>query len=280
MPDELRDIQAFYDGEPEREDSRLREHQLEFDLTWRFVEEHLPPGARVLDLGAATGGYAIPLAERGHFVTAVDLSPELIDIGRRRVEEAGLTDRVELVVADARDLSSVPGIDYDAVLMLGPLYHLVEEEDRRLALREARTRLRDGGLLLSASLSRLGVLGDILKRAPDWIQNQAEVRSLLDHGKRPDDAPLGGFRGYFASVDEVTPLHESEGFEVILLAGVEPAISADDESYNQLQKTDRMLWLDLLREISTEPSILGASRHLLYIGRKASDLVNCPPAAV
>ena len=54
----------------------------------------------------------------------------------------------------------------------------------------------------------------------------------------------------------------------VLLAGVEPAISADDESDNKLEGEQRRLWLDLLFEISTEPSIIGASRHLLYIGKK------------
>jgi hypothetical protein len=52
------------------------------------------------------------------------------------------------------------------------------------------------------------------------------------------------------------------------VAGVEPAISAEDENYNKLQGKQRQLWLDLLYEMSTEKSIIGASRHLLYIGKK------------
>ena len=55
---------------------------------------------------------------------------------------------------------------------------------------------------------------------------------------------------------------------VITLAGVKPAISADDERYNNLQGRQRQLWLDLLYRLSTENTIIGASRHLLYIGRK------------
>jgi hypothetical protein len=78
----------------------------------------------------------------------------------------------------------------------------------------------------------------------------------------------GGFRGYFAKVSEISPLHEALGFETLALVGVEPAISADDESYNKLQGEQRQRWLDLLYEISAEESISGASRHLLYIGRK------------
>jgi hypothetical protein len=58
------------------------------------------------------------------------------------------------------------------------------------------------------------------------------------------------------------------GIQTIVLAGVDPVISADDESYNKLQAPLRDLWLDLLLEVSSDETIVGASRHLLYIGRK------------
>ena len=95
---------------------------------------------------------------------------------------------------------------------------------------------------------------------------------LLDKGRRPDSQPRGGFRGYFARVSEIRPLHEALGFQTIVLAGVEPAISADDESYNQLPPPQRGLWLNLLEEVSTDETTIGASRHLLYIGRKDSEV--------
>jgi hypothetical protein len=91
---------------------------------------------------------------------------------------------------------------------------------------------------------------------------------VLETGRDPDDYPRGGFRGYFAEVPEIAPLHETLGFETLALAAIEPAISADDESYNKLEGKQRQLWLDLLYRISGESSILGASRHLLYVGRK------------
>jgi hypothetical protein len=67
-------------------------------------------------------------------------------------------------------------------------------------------------------------------------------------------------------------LHENVGFERRVLAAVEPAISADDESYNELESTRRQAWLDLLFEVVTELSSLGASRHLLSIGKKTSSI--------
>jgi len=77
-----------------------------------------------------------------------------------------------------------------------------------------------------------------------------------------------GFRGYFATAEEIAPLHESIGFETITVAGVEPAIGADDAAYNGLEEPMRGAWLELLYGISTEPSIVAASRHILYVGRK------------
>jgi hypothetical protein len=152
--------------------------------------------------------------------------------------------------------------------LMGPLYHLIEQADRTLALQETADRLRAGGVIVSSFLSRFGVMGDSIKRIPHWIEDQAHVRSFLEHGKRPDNAPRGGFRGYFAYASELALLHEALGFETLVVAGVEPGISADDESYNRLPPAQRQLWLDLLYEISTDWSIVGASRHLLYIGKK------------
>jgi S-adenosylmethionine-dependent methyltransferase len=268
MIDDVSDIAAFYDSDPESERCRLEEHQLEYDLTWRYLDQYLPSQGPILEIGAATGRYTLELAKRRYTLTAVDLSAALIEECRKSIAAEGLERQVRLVVADARDLGQVAEEEFDAALLMGPLYHLIEEADRKLALREAFDRLREGGIIFSAFLSRFGILGDLLKNVPGWIEGQAEVRSLLERGKRPDELPRGGFRGYFALISEIAPLHEAVGFETITVAGVDPAISADDGSYNKLQGKQRQLWLDLLYEVSSERSILGASRHLLYIGRK------------
>jgi SAM-dependent methyltransferase len=268
MADDVRDIALYYNNDPEREHSRLARHHLEYDLTWRYLHQHLPAHGSILEVGAATGRYTLELARRGYILTSVDLSAALLDECRKRIAHEGLERQVRLVVADARDLSHVMEQEFDAVLLMGPLYHLVEETDRTAALKEAFNRLREGGIIFSSFISRFGILGDLLKNIPDWIDDQAQVRSLIEQGKRPDAYPRGGFRGYFAHATEIAPLHEALGFETLVVAGVEPAISADDESYNKLQGKQRQLWLDLLYEISTERSSIGASRHLLYVGKK------------
>jgi len=268
MIDDISDIAALYNNDPEIEHNRLERHQLEYDLTWRFLNQYLPAQGSILEVGAATGRYTLGLAKQGYTLTAVDLSAELIKRCGESLAEAGLEKQVRLVVADARNLSEVTERGFDAVLLMGPLYHLVMEADRKLALKEAFDRLREGGVIFSSFISRFGIMGDLVKNIPVWIEDQAEVRSFLERGKRPDEYPRGGFRGYFVQTSEIAPLHEAIGFETLAVVGVEPAISADDESYNKLQGKQRQLWLDLFYEMSAERSIIGASRHLLYIGRK------------
>jgi S-adenosylmethionine-dependent methyltransferase len=268
MIDDVSDIAEFYSSDPEAEHGRLERHQLEHDLTWRYLDHYLPSQGSILEVGAATGRYTLELARRGYTITAVDLSAALIEKCRQNLAEQALERQVRLVVADARNLGAVTGTGFDAALLMGPLYHLVAQADRELALQEVSARLRIGGILCSSFISRFGIMGDLLKNMPYWIEDQVELRWLLYKGHRPDDYPRGGFRGYFALPSEIAPLHEALGFETLVVAGVEPGISADDESYNMLQAEQRRLWLDLLFEMSLETSVIGASRHLLYIGRK------------
>lgn len=268
MIDDVGDIAVFYDKSQETEHSRLDRHQLEFDLTWRYLNQYLPREGTILEVGSATGKYTLELARRGYAVTAVDLSKGLLEKCRENIAREGLEKRVQFVLADARNLGDVPREGFDAVLLMGPLYHLVVEADRKVALKQSFDRLRGAGIFFSSFISRFGLMSDLLKRVPDWIEDQTDVWSVLQRGKDSDDHPRGGFRGYFAQPREIAPLHEEIGFKTLIVAGVEPAIAADDESYNQLQGKRRGQWLDVLYAMSTEPSILGASRHLLYIGQK------------
>jgi S-adenosylmethionine-dependent methyltransferase len=268
MIDDVSDIADYYNSDPALEHSRLERHQLEFELTWRFLTEYLPEKGDILEVGAASGAYTQALARRGYRITAVDLSANLLELNRQALAAEGLLENVHLVEADARDLGQVKQRAFDAVLLMGPLYHLTAEADRLAALGEVFDRLKQGGLIFSALISRFGILGDLMKKIPEWIEDQAKVQSLLAAGKRPDGRPPGGFRAYFATVPEIEPLHEAAGFETVALVAVEPGISADDESYNRLQGEQRRLWLELLYQVSAEPSIMAASRHLLYIGRK------------
>jgi len=83
-----------------------------------------------------------------------------------------------------------------------------------------------------------------LENNPELIEIPEEISSVLSKGRDPDDWPQGGFRAYSAKVKEIAPLHEAIGFTTLKVVGVEPCISADDESHNKLEGERRRLFLD------------------------------------
>jgi SAM-dependent methyltransferase len=114
------------------------------------------PGG-VLDVGGGPGNYATWLAEDGYEVKLIDATPELVEQAR-----AGEPPAFEAAVGDARDLAE-PDESADAVLLLGPLYHLPARDNRMKALAEAHRVLRPGGLLAAAAISRYTIVIDLLR---------------------------------------------------------------------------------------------------------------------
>lgn len=100
----------------------------------------------MLDVGGASGVYASWLSDRGYQVRLIDLVP-------LHREQAAADGRLSVAPGDARSLDEDDG-SYDAVLLLGPLYHLTERADRVRALAEARRVTRPGGIVAAAVISR------------------------------------------------------------------------------------------------------------------------------
>ena len=133
-------VREYYARFGEREWLRLcnaDDGAIEFAITCHTLETLLPGSGRVLDLGGGPGRYTIWLAERGYRVVLADLSPALLEIAKEKIAQSGVASNVESVtVADARDLSRWPDDSFDAVLSLGPFYHLPEPSDRKSAAAE------------------------------------------------------------------------------------------------------------------------------------------------
>ena len=106
--DDLSDIREMYNAGWEIEATRLERHQLEADITRRYLDLYLPPGGKLLEVGFGTGYYTFRLAERGYRITAVDLADEYVRMGKEKAEELGLSDHIEFQIADARNLDGIP----------------------------------------------------------------------------------------------------------------------------------------------------------------------------
>src|SRR4051812_42432592 len=127
--------------------------QLEFARTKEVVLQYLsPPSGTILDVGGASGAYALWLAERGYQVHLIDAVPRLVEEARRR--SAAAPNRIcTCQVGDARELTFGDRVA-DGVLLLGPLYHLTDTAERLRALREVYRVLRPGGVMFAAAISR------------------------------------------------------------------------------------------------------------------------------
>lgn len=150
VPDPILDHYAEFD-----EDTRLSGAFGEFECarTRELITRYVPATpAEIIDVGGGTGAYAFWLAGLGHRVHLVDLVPRHIEIAAAQ-QTMHVPRLTSMTVGDARHLAFSDG-SADLVVLAGPLYHLIEREERIRALQESHRVLRQGGVLLSVALNR------------------------------------------------------------------------------------------------------------------------------
>jgi SAM-dependent methyltransferase len=265
------DIRAYYDGTSEESRLEVGPFRLEEARSRELILRHAPPApAVVLDVGGAAGAYAFWLAERGYEVRLVDAVPRLIEVARARNENAAH----KLTACSVGDARALPDADEsaDVVLLLGPLYHLVDSQDRHKALAEAARVLRHGGVLVAAGISRWASALDGLSRELLRDQNFARIveRDLVDgHHRNPTDRLDYFTTAYFHRPEDLRREVIDAGFDVEGLYGIEgPGWILPDfeERWNDQER--REMLLQVARSLESEPSVIGCSAHLMVIGRK------------
>ena len=158
------------------EDSRLasRHGMVEFLTTMRYIERFLSPGDRILEIGAGTGRYSHALARKGFLVDAVELVPYNIAVFQ---EKTLSSEQITITQGNALDLSAFSDDRYDITLLLGPLYHLYNPEDKRRALREAVRVTKPGGVIFAAYVISDGCLVD-----EGFLRNHISVADYIRDG--------------------------------------------------------------------------------------------------
>jgi len=236
--------------------------RLEFLRTRDILRRLIGGPAKVLDVGGGTGIHSAWLAGDGHDVTLIDPIPSQVAV-------AADLPGVDARVGDARALP-VPDASFDAVLLMGPLYHLQTAEERVTALREARRAAKPGGLVAAAVIGRFAPWLDALRwdlftaeTAPQMFDQVAATGEL-----RPRDFGLAAFTtAYTHRPEQIAAEFEAAGLtgEPYAVEGAAWLVDKLEELLDAEATRDRLL--DGLRAFEREPSLLGASSHLLFAAR-------------
>jgi S-adenosylmethionine-dependent methyltransferase len=262
-------IEDFYNRNAATEWERLTKHRTEFAVTLLALEEFLPkPPATILEIGGGPGRYAIALTQRGYTVTLTDLAQANLDVARHQAEIAGVTLH-KVLRQDALHLNEISSAQYAAVLMMGPLYHLLTIEERLQAIGEAKRALQPGGLIFAAFCTRFAPLRDCAADYPEWLADHADYLAHLST-TGVQDVDVGGFtNAYFAHPDEIIPLLEAQGFVTLSLIGCEGIVAGHEAKVNTLTGEVWEKWVRFNYKLGKEPALRGAADHLLYVGRRA-----------
>jgi 2-polyprenyl-3-methyl-5-hydroxy-6-metoxy-1,4-benzoquinol methylase len=264
-------IAHYRDQRPELDRLAGRQGRIELARTQEILSRHLSPAPqRVLDVGGAVGTYAAWLASQGHMVHLVDPVADQVAEARRR---AGSPPMFTASVGDALGLDQPDG-SYDAVLLFGPLYHLVERADRISALKQAARIVRPGGLVFGAAISRFASLMDGLTRGflfdPEF---QAIVASDLESGqhRNPTNRPEWFTTAFFHHPSELVAEAEEAGLhvrEIVGLEGLAGWLPNLADRWSDAAAREAILYA--ARAIENESSLLGLSAHLLLVAEQPS----------
>lgn len=266
-------MRAYYQQGKERDRLIGPKGALEFQRTKEILQRRMPPApAVVADIGGGPGRYALWLAGLGYTVEHRDLMALHVE----QLQDQG-NPSIRTAVGDARELD-LPDASADAVLLLGPMYHLPKREDRVQALREARRVVRADGPIFVAAISRWaprldGVLQERLyEHEPNFLSLLPEIERT---GELPPVVP-NGFSGYTHRPADLADEVAAAGLQLDDLVGVEglPLAASD----MQTRAGDVIAWnilADAARAIERVPELLGLSPHLLATARQSPR----PPAS-
>lgn len=271
MKEEFEAIRAHYDADPRKEWDRLmKNHPYEKYITTHMMDRYLQPGSRILDVGGGPGHYALHCAKQGHAVTLLDLSGENVRFAKRKARQYGV--KITALQGNALDLSAFPNGSFDAVFLMGPLYHLLEEESRRRALEEAARVLKPGGCLFSSFILMFGGVIYGLRSLQGSIL-QPEEQPLFEIVARGEGVALKGFTfAHMTTVRDAKSLLASvPGLRTETVFGQESILAPYRDVLRSCPKKVRDAWYAYALRFCDKEDYLTHSEHLMIVSRKNND---------
>lgn len=257
----MTNLERYYNSFDEEHRLATRHGQVEFTTTMHFVREGIASvagadgRARIADIGAGTGRYAVALAREGHVVTAVELVAKNLAVLERKHE------KVNCWQGDARDLHFLADGAFDVTLLFGPLYHLHTEDERLRAMGEAKRITRRGGLIFAAYvMNEYSVL--------TYCFRQNHIGEVMASGGLTADfhtkTDRDGLYSYLR-LEDIDALNARAGLERVRIFAADGAADYLRRELNALSEEDFRHFLAYHRATCERPELLGASSHTVDV---------------
>ena len=268
MREETEAIREHYNSNPQKEWDRLQKfHPYEKYITTQVMDRFVCPGHTILDIGGGPGHYSIHYARKGHAVTLVDLSDENVRFAKKKARQYGV--KITALQGNALDLSRFADNSFDTVFLMGPLYHLMNEESRVCAIQEARRVLKPGGYLFSSFILMFGGVIYGLREVPEIIL-RPEEQPLFDVAAKDESLSFEAFTfSYMTSVKEAKKLLAAvPGLRTETVFGQEGILAPYRNILSKCPKKVRQAWYDYALRYCEKEEYLTQTEHLMIVSQK------------
>ena len=259
-------VESYENYKEEERLSTNNARRIEFLTTVRVLDELITDKKKILDCAAGTGIYAFHFADKGHEVTATDITPRHIEIIKSIVSTKPYD--MEASVLDATDMSAFEDESFDIVLNMGPFYHLINQDDREKCFGESLRVLKKGGLLITSYIPRHFVFQYVAMQNDYFVDaklaQQITETGVLHH----DDEKCFWTDTYYSSAEEMEALYRIHGMEVLEHFAQDGAAAHFAHKIDGWNDEQFKIWCDYHYSVCREKSLLGASNHVVIVGRK------------
>jgi 2-polyprenyl-3-methyl-5-hydroxy-6-metoxy-1,4-benzoquinol methylase len=263
-------IQEYYNNGVNTEWTRMDRHPLEFEITKRNLDEFIPSKSKIADIGGGPGRYSFYLASQGYNVTLIDLAEKNIEFAKEKGKEIGIKLK-NYIHANILEIDFIPANSFDSVLCMGPLYHLINKEDRIKAIDQCLRILKPNGILVITFVTTFAQSISLLKRSPEKISEWIPVlNKTISTGINVDDFDTGFTEAYFFHPLEIELFMQQFSLQMLKISGAEGLGCQSEEILKLLPKEKLKEWIDFFYLHGSDPSILGANQHIIYIGKNIS----------
>ena len=252
------------------EDKRLRSRHgiMEFTVTMKYVHKYLDKftadtgkdkaDIQILDIGAATGGYSIPLWEEGYDVTAVELVKH--NLGMLKAKGTG----VKAYQGNALKLKRFDNDSFDLTLLFGPMYHLKTREEQLQALKEAKRVTKPGGYILVAYVMNEYAFLTYGIKEGHVLENIAEGKLDEAYHVRPGADDLYAFM----RTEDIESLNADAGLARVQIISPDGPANHMRREVNALSEEQFAAFIQYQMAVCERADLLGASAHTVDILQK------------